>query len=191
LLKRGFKAQCERRTIEVRKQLELTERDPLKALTLAKHLNVDVKSALEIPGVSDQDIKQLVNVDPEGWSAFTIKIKEQHLIVFNPSQSPGRLNSVIMHELSHITLGHELAGGHTTEQGLFFANHYNQDQEHEADWLGSALLLPRPALMHIRKSNWSNNAACDYYQTSLDMLVYRFRVTGVDAQLHNSQKKKI
>lgn len=189
MFKRGFKAQCERRAIEIRKQLNIAEHAPLDSFVFARHLNVIIKSASDIPGVSRQDINQLTVTDPDSWSAFTIKIGDNHLIVYNPAQSKPRINSVAMHELAHITLGHDLADGHTTEHGFFAPSHYNQDQEDEADWLGSAFLLPRPALLLIRENSWDNRTAANHYNVSIEMLIWRFRMTGVDIQLQHSKRK--
>jgi len=65
----------------------------------------------------------------------------------------------------------------------------NQDQEDEADWLGSALLLPRPALFHIRQCRWDDERASDHFSVSGDMLRWRFRMTGVDQQLQNYARR--
>ena len=187
MFKRGFKAQSERRAIEVRKQLELAEHDPLDSFNFARHLQVRVRSAADIPGISKQDLKAAL--DSGGWSAFTLKIDAHHMVVYDHTQSKPRINSVIMHELAHITLGHSLANGHTISDGSFAPSHFNQDQEDEADWLGSALLLPRPALLQIRQNGWSNDQASDHYLVSKEMLTWRFRMTGVDIQISHSKKK--
>ncbi len=57
---------------------------------------------------------------------------------------------VLMHELSHIMLGHELATASRTADGHFLNGNYDEAQEREADWLGGTLLLPRPALLWMR-----------------------------------------
>ena len=62
-----------------------------------------------------------------------------------------------MHELSHIILGHELASAMFTESGDFVPSTYDQDQEDEAGWLGGTLLLPRPALVWMRRQRMSDD----------------------------------
>ena len=117
------------------------------------------------------------------WSAFTMRVGTEHLVVFNSAQSPPRINSVLMHELAHITLGHELHDAQVSDDGHLIPSNYNQDQEDEADWLGGTLLLPRPALLKIRWQNLTDVQAMELYQASEDMLKWRFRMTGVDYQL--------
>lgn len=187
-MRKGFKAQCERKVVEVRKQLGLEEHAPLDARVYAKHLQVHIQSASDVPGVSKQTLKLLTSDETE-WSAFTLKVGGNYLIVYNPAESKPRINSVIMHELSHISLGHNLADGHTTHDGMFTPSHYEQEEEEEADWLGGALLLPRPALLWIRGNEWDDRTASIHYNVSIDMLVWRFRMTGVDIQLQHSKRK--
>lgn len=187
MFKRGFKAQCERRSVELRKQLNLSPIAPLNANNLANHLSVTVKNASKIPGVSKKDLQQLTEVDSDSWSAFTMQQGIHYLVIFNPSQSLPRINSVVMHELSHILLGHELARATTTDDGYLTPSHYDQNQEDEADWLGGTLLLPRPALMAIRSKNMKKQEASEFYNVSKDMLSWRIRMTGVDYQLRRSR----
>lgn len=180
-MKRGFKAQSERRSVEMRKHLGLDEHAPLNAFDLATYLQIRVRSAAEIPGVSKDVLRDALSA--EAWSAFTLKIGSHYMVVYDHNQSKPRINSVLMHELAHITLGHSVAKGHKLSDGSFVPSHFDQEQEDEADWLGGALLLPRPALIHIRNSGWCNQTAGNHYMVSNEMLTYRFRMTGVDIQL--------
>ena len=124
-------------------------------------------------GLPTRDLKQLIQVDERSWSAFTLRIRTRHLILYNSSQSPPRINSVVMHELAHITLGHELHSASLSEDGHLVPSNYNQDQEDEADWLGGTLLLPRPALLRIRLDQLAEADALIRYQVSEDMLRQR------------------
>jgi Zn-dependent peptidase ImmA (M78 family) len=108
------------------------------------------------------------------------------LVVYNPTQASARINSVVMHELAHIMLGHDLADGHVTDDGYFLNGNYDGDQEQEADWLGGTLLLPRPALLWIRSKGMTDAAASTHYGVSLQMLKWRIRMTGVDYQLRGT-----
>ena len=182
-MKRGFKSQCEKRSLNIRAQLGLGPTDPLIAKNLATHLDVTIWAADEITGLSLEDIQQLTKTDPDSWSAFTSRIGHKNLIVFNPSQSMPRRNSVIMHELSHIILGHKLADVLTTADGQIVPSHYDQEQEDEADWLAGTLLLPRTALLNVLKSGMDENKICHKYLVSMQMLNWRTRMTGVKYQL--------
>lgn len=186
-MKRGFKSQSEKRAIEVRRTFGLADIDPLQAQDVAHKLGVRVWSPSDIAGLSAEDLAHLVHGDPDGWSAFTLRIDRKFLVVYNPAQTPPRVNSVVMHELAHIMLGHELAEAGVTDDGHLIPSHYNQEQEDEADWLGSTLLLPRPALLWIRSQRMTNDRASLHFNVSGQMLQWRFRMTGVDAQLYRSR----
>ena len=188
--RRGFKAQSERKAVEVRKTLNFDDISPLSATILAEHLGVLIWSVNNVPGVDASDLHHLLVIEPDGLSAFTLRIGERYLVVFNPSQSDKRVNSVIMHELAHIMLGHRLASAGTSEDGHLLPSNYDQDQEAEADWLGGTLLLPRPALLWMRKQGMTAPEATEHFQVSTDMLNWRIRMTGVDHQLKHSWKKR-
>jgi Zn-dependent peptidase ImmA (M78 family) len=64
---------------------------------------------------------------------------------------------------------------------------YNEDQEQEADWLAGCLLLPRDALLTIRRRRLSDEEACAQYGVSSPMLRFRFNITGVDVQLKRAR----
>lgn len=187
--RRGFKSQCERRSVEVRRNFGLEPVSPLSAHDYAKHLGVTVWTEQDIDGVPDQHLHQLTIADGDSWSAFTIRVGDLHLVVINSTQSSARINSVLMHEVSHISLGHELTSGALTEDGHFVPVTYNEDQEAEADWLAGTLLLPRPALLHIRRVGLTDEQAKAQFLVSQAMLNWRFRMTGVDYQLANSRRR--
>lgn len=186
---RGFKSLCERRSVEIRTDLSLSKIDPLDAIELAQHMGVKVWSTSDIKGLSPTDTASLTRDDADCWSALTMRIDTHYLVVFKAGQSAPRTNSVIMHELSHIILGHELADACVLGDGSLVARNYDQDQENEADWLGGTLLLPRPALLEIRRKRMSDSDARLKYQVSQQMLAWRFRMTGVDRQIANAWRK--
>lgn len=181
--RRGFKSQCERRSVEFRKRLGLSQDSALSAKRLALELGVTVWSADQVSGIGSDMMDVLTDESDQSWSALTMRIGPDHLVVFKPVTSEGRRNSVIMHELSHIILGHKLAAACILDDGSLVPGNFDQDQEDEADWLAGTLLLPRPALMSIRRRRLSDDAACEEHLVSQDMLKWRFRMTGVDYQL--------
>ena len=182
--RRGFKSQCERRAVEYRRQLGLPNIDPLSAEVLARHLGVTVWSTDDITQLSANDIQVLNDEQDDSWSALTMRVGTSNLVLFKPVSSSGRRNNVIMHELSHIILGHELAEACILEDGSLVPGNFNQDQEDEADWLAGTLLLPRPALMAIQSRRKPQHVACEHYQVSTEMLTWRTRMTGVAYQMN-------
>lgn len=188
-MRRGFKSQCERKSAEIRKSLGLSSDDPLDANAYAKFLNISVWTEQEIEGVSIADIKQLNVDDSESWSAFTLRVENHYLVVVNSSQSTPRINSVLMHELSHINLGHDLTSAGLTEEGYFIPTTYDETDEEEADWLAGTLLLPRPALLKARRLRLTDQQIQDHFNVSQQMLTWRFRMTGVDYQMANARRR--
>lgn len=185
MLRRGFKSQCERRAVEVRKDFNLLPADPMSAIGYATAAGITVWSERDIEELPQADRDQLTIDDPDSWSAFVIRINHKHLVLFNSTQPQARVNSVVMHELSHILLGHKLTSAGISEDGHLLPTVYDQDQEDEANWLAGTLLLPRPALLKIRYDRMTDDAAMENYGVSREMLTWRLRMTGVDFQLGN------
>jgi Zn-dependent peptidase ImmA (M78 family) len=94
-----------------------------------------------------------------------------------------------MHELAHIILGHELAVAVFTDAEDFAPSTYNQDQEDEAAWLGATLLLPRPALLWMRRRGLTDDDAATHFSVSLELLRWRIRMTGIDYQLGHGVRR--
>ena len=115
--RRGFKSQCERRAAEFRKQFGLSDQGALSADRLAKELRVTVWSTSEVAGLTPTVLSVLNDKTDQSWSALTMRLGASHLVVFKPVSSNGRRNNVIMHELAHIILGHELATACILEDG--------------------------------------------------------------------------
>jgi len=59
---------------------------------------------------------------------------------------------------------------------------YDKLQEEEADWLSGCLLLPREALISIKKRNLDLTHAASLFGVSQRMLTYRLATTGVNRQ---------
>jgi Zn-dependent peptidase ImmA (M78 family) len=157
--------------------------DPLPAADVANHYNVTVWNPHQITGITEGDIQHLLGPGREEWSGFTLRIGARHLVVLNSAQSSRRQNSVLMHELAHIILGHELASAMLSDGGHFVPSTYDQDQEDEAAWLGATLLLPRPALLWMRRRGLLDDDAATHFGVSPDLLRWRVRMTGIDYQL--------
>lgn len=181
--KRGFKSQCERRSVEFRKRFGLGDHEALSADRLAKELRVTVWVTTDVTGLATGTLHVLNDGADLSWSALTMRLGPNHLVVHKPAASIGRRNNVIMHELAHIILGHELAEACLLEDGSLVPGNFDQLQENEADWFAGALLLPRSALMSIRRRQLSDDDACKEHLVSSEMLKWRFRMTGVDYQL--------
>jgi len=191
MFKRGFKTWCENVAIQQRRELGLQSVDPLEPWRLAEHLEVQVWTPEQIPALDPSSLRRLVKEDPDGWSAVTIHLDSKDLIILNSAHRGGRPASDLAHELSHIIIDHKPSRVDITEDGLLMLNTYNKDQEDEANWLTGCLLLPRDAVMLIRRQNMHSQSAARRYGVSLEMLRYRLNVTGVNFQLSRMKTKPL
>ncbi|OLD81457.1 MAG: hypothetical protein AUI33_00995 [Ignavibacteria bacterium 13_1_40CM_2_61_4] len=96
-----------------------------------------------------------------------------------------------MHELGHILLGHEAARVDVAEDGSLVLFTYDKDQEDEANWLAACLLLPRAALLLIRKEGGDLRESAKEYGVSQVMLQYRLNVTGVEYQARRTTRRAV
>lgn len=182
MFNRGFKTSCENIARQQRQFLRLAPADPLNPWELAKHLGIQVHTVLEVPGLSTTCTKTLLHDDADSWSAVTVTANDKSVIILNSSHAQTRLASDLVHELAHILLGHKAARIDITEDGSLMLSTYSRQQEDEANWLAGCLLLPREALVLIRRQRLDLINAARKYGTSMDMLKYRINVTGVDYQ---------
>ena len=185
MFERGFKAWCEKYSIEKRLELGLQADDPLDAFNLAKHLGVKVWTPRDVPGLSEESLGVLLRYDgttASCWSAVTIVVDHRILVILNSSHTPGRQSSDLTHELAHHIRGHKAQEASVAADGLMMLKSYDKIYEEEADWLSSSLLLPREALVSIKRRGLDLTQAAEDYGVSLKMLNYRLSMTGVNRQ---------
>ena len=187
---RGFKKWCENAALQQRRLLGLRPTDALDPRALARHLGIAVWSPADVPGLDAESLRILVHEDRDAWSAVTIRVGVQHVIVLNSSHSGGRPASDLAHELSHLLIGHVPARVDITEDGFLMLNTFDRNQEDEAAWLAGCLLLPREVLMMIRRQRLELRAAVQRYGVSQDMLGYRLRMTGVDTEFARARTRR-
>jgi Zn-dependent peptidase ImmA (M78 family) len=186
---RGFKAWCERTSAQERRALGVNDFAPLDAFELAKRLGVLVMTATEIPDLDAESLRVLTKEDPDSWSAVTIAAEQQTLIVLNPAHKEGRESSNIAHELAHIIIGHQPTRVDVSEDGFLMLSGFDKKQEEEAKWLAGCLLLPREALIYVKRQRFSDDAIQQQYRVSLPMLAYRMQVSGVNEQFKRLKQK--
>jgi hypothetical protein len=188
-LRYGFKASAERTSKEIRAELHLAPQDVLCPWELAGHLGIIVLNFSELP-IPANDVHQLTQVDPSSWSGLTIKAHGLSAVILNPTHAKPRQRNDLMHEVSHIHLGHVPHRVDTGPGGLLLVSDFSKEQEEEADWLAAALLLPREALLMCRRAGHSVAQICGKYGISRPLCEWRLRMTGVDQQLRSSKAKR-
>jgi Zn-dependent peptidase ImmA (M78 family) len=185
LFERGFKTWCEKYSADKRKALGLSVDAPLDARALAQHLGIRVWTPAEVSGLSKASCNVLLQNDgasPSCWSAVTVLAAGKILVILNSSHSAARQASDLTHELAHRIRGHQAHEVEVTEAGLMMLSSYDKAQEEEADWLSGCLLLPREALIGIKRRGLEDAVAAAEYGVSTRMLGYRLARTGVNRQ---------
>ena len=151
----------------------------------ADELGVLVLGADELE-LSPSCSKQLLVQDKGSWSGMTLKEDGLVLIVLNTAHASARQCSTLMHELAHHVLDHIPVEVSVAPSGLLLLSDYSSEQEEEADWLMGALLLPRCALIERRRLGASPEQIKDEFGVSIELCVWRLRMTGVEAQVRRS-----
>ena len=181
-MRRGFKAETERRAEAARKGLGLAPTAKLCPWIYADCLGAYVLGAdeLDLPPVH---AKQLLDRDPDSWSGMTLAEDGIFLVVLNSSQSRRRQAATLMHEIAHHILEHVPASVQVSASGLVLLSDYSDDQEEEADWLGGALLLPQVALLQHRSLGSTPSEIAQHFGVSEDLAQWRCRMTGVERRM--------
>lgn len=187
MFRRGFKTWAERTSLRVRQKLKLPPNSPLDPFQLAELLGVPVMTPNDLVDLGDDVRRRLVNDHRDCWSAITVTDGRGHLIVTNPAHARTRLHSNLAHEIAHIILGHEPSMMFMSPSSGMALRTHNEEQEEEANWLAGCLLLPREALIVVRRRGISEQDACSQYGVSAAMLRFRFNVTGVDVQMRRTR----
>jgi Zn-dependent peptidase ImmA (M78 family) len=188
-LQHGFKARAERISADVRNQLGLKLIAPLCPWALAKHLGIIVLKPEDL-SLSTHDVHQLTVVDPDAWSAMTVREAGLTGVVVNPTHPKARQRNSLMHEIAHIYLRHVGHRVDISEQGLLLVSDFSPDQEEEADWLAGALLIPREALLAERSAGATPDQICVQYGVSKELCNWRLRMTGIEAQIQNRRRRR-
>ena len=180
-MERGFRSRCEEMSHSLRAEIGLGATAALPPDPLASYLGVAVWSVTML-GLDENDLSQLIDKDPDSWSAITVSASGHEAIIVNPNHRGGRYSSDVMHELAHLLLGHQPSTMFFAANGDMALRGYDQLAEEEANWLAAALLLPREALVSTRRRRLTAQQICEHYGVSREMLRFRTNVTGVARQ---------
>ncbi len=182
-MRRGFKAEAERRAAAARQNLGLDPIAPIDPWAYAAFRKVTV-FAFETLNIPSESVVQLTAEDPDSWSAMTLaSANGKHGIVLNPTHAATRQRNDLMHELAHIDLCHPPSRVEVSATGLLLLSDYSEEQEQEADWLAASMLAPRDGLVRWRSKGIETAQIAEHYGVSLALLEWRLRTTGIDAQL--------
>jgi Zn-dependent peptidase ImmA (M78 family) len=188
MFRRGFKTSSEETSQKIRRKLQIAPHAPIDPAAIAELLSIPVlkpEQLTELPG----DVRsRLLQSHSDTWSAITVSDGNMHLIVLNPMHAATRSNSSLAHEIAHVILGHEPSMMFVTPKSGVALRTHNKEQEDEANWLAGCILLPRDALLHIRRLGLPDVQVCMEYGVSPAMLRFRINSTGVDVQVRRARK---
>jgi Zn-dependent peptidase ImmA (M78 family) len=169
-----------------RQELSISPLDPLDPVRYAEHVGVHILTFDEL-SLPAKARRQLLEIDNASWSGMTIRESGLVGVLVNPTHSPERQASTMMHELSHVVLKHVPIRVDVSPAGILLVSEYSEDDEDEADWLSGALLLPRDALKHYREKGWPPAKIAAHFGVSSQMYEWRIRMTGVEIQMRRAR----
>lgn len=185
--RRGFKSEAEALALEVRADLSLQPIDPLDPRALADFLAIRVLGLDDLRELvrDEASVRHFLDVAPSDLSALTVYAGPARLIVVNPRHSSRRKASSIAHELAHVLLEHE-PSPNALSRGC---RTWHNVSEEEADWAAGALLVPRPAALHIARSGTADTPAASRYGVSVELMRWRLNQTGARLQARRESQR--
>jgi len=188
-LRRGFKAEAERISLELRAELGLAPADRLDPRDLARHLGIPVVPLRDLKDeVAGARLKLLLSQDSP-LSALTVCAGTRRLIVYNQRHPPGRRASSLAHELAHVILEHP-AGPVLDPTGHRL---WDPEREAEADWQAGALLVPREGVLAWLRREKSPDGGETHFGVSRALFLWRLHQTGAARQfaaLFRAQRRR-
>ncbi len=182
-MRRGFKAEAERLSLDFRSRLGLRNYEALPARSLASHLGISVLTPHIIPNIT-QEIVSLVCANPDGaFSAVTILVASRRIVIHNPNHSPARQESDLMHEISHVVCAHKYEDASLSMSQAFSLRIYNPEHEDEAKYLGGCLQAPREALIRHMARGTTIEQMASMLGASENLVRFRVNCTGIMRQM--------
>lgn len=166
---RGFKARANRIALDVRKQIGLTQIDPIDPVAVCAFYGVEL---LSMSGLSC-DCSAFKGSGQGCFSAMTVPCGIRTAIVHNDTHHPLRQRSNICHELAHLFLGHQ----HVAPLNEDGERAHDSGIEAEANFLGGSLLMPNEAARYVVSHGLASRAQL-IYGVSRPMLEFRLRMSG-------------
>jgi transcriptional regulator with XRE-family HTH domain len=163
----------------IRADLDLDVDDPLDPFALSLR-GVAKALASEIEGMSDSAKQHLLGEGAREWDATTIPLKDEQadwLIVLNNEHAQARQRATLMEEYCHVLLGHEMSHL-SAREGVAFRD-YLRGQEHQAYYVGAALLVPEDALRKRLRKRESAAKIASHFGVSAELVEFRIKRLGL------------
>ena len=186
-MRRGFKAECERRAEAIRRQVGSPLDGPLDLDALAAHLGVTVWGPEDVPNLPSEALTQLVRTDGDSWSAVTMHVGSDRLTIVNSAHARTRRRSSLAHEFAHLMLDHKPDRVDVSKRGHLLLSSFERDNEDEATWLSGALLVPREGLRRAFRRTEDVGLLAEQFEVSVQLLQWRLDTTGVAVQARRAK----
>lgn len=173
-LRRGFKTEAEEYAKEFREELGLEEDAPLCPRRLAEHLAIPIYPLSHFRSSLPEAVACLHGKERSAFSAATVFNGSRRAILYNDANTPGRQANDISHELAHGVLQHP-PGPPLSDSGC---RNFDPVLEHEAEFLGATLLVPKPAALRIAWRGMSLAQAAEEYGVSESVIRMQLNLTG-------------
>lgn len=181
------KASLHRLAVDVRNELGLKDDQPFDPHAWAELWGIPFV-ALDEVGASTDATQRFLSDAPELWSAALIEDGAGHVVVFNPAHSLTRVRSNLAHEAAHFVAEHEMSPGWM--DGKSGCGGTGRGQENDAAELSGALLIPvKSARQHAMRGVDPGWVAARY-RVSLEMAVWRMRVSGGAIIAQRARKRR-
>jgi Zn-dependent peptidase ImmA (M78 family) len=186
-LRRGFRKEAEEYAEDFRRELNLAPHDPLSPLALAELLGVPVFALSTHPTIEPQVKAYYRGAGQSEFSATSLPLGSYRQILHNDYQHANRQNSNVMHELSHIILGHPPKPPLLGDS----CRNFDPVAEEEANQLGFTLLIPKPAALYAFERFRVRADAAEYYGVSVSLLNHRIQITDVRGWSANRTRRGV
>lgn len=172
--RRGFKTDSTALVAEVRSEVRVKALLPLDPILVAREYGVPVATPADL-GWGRVAL-------PEEFSAMTVFRGARRIIVMNGKHPLTRQRNSLAHELAHLLLEHQPV--RHFENG---ARMWDPTMEHEADWLGGELLIPRQAALAICRADEHVEDAAARFGVSVALMTMRLNASGARKQVERER----
>jgi len=187
-MQRGFAAGADRLATAVRLELGLGPHDRLDTRGLAVEYGITVVPITDLvsEGADPASVRQLTVVDDGCFSAGTVMVDTNRLIIFNPAHSSGRLANSLTHEIAHLLLEHNAGPG----IGPGGCRVWDQNLEDEADLLAGILLVPRDAALTCARAGLPHEIGAARFGVSSPLMKWRTDHSGASRRSTAEARKR-
>lgn len=172
--RRGFKTEANEIARDIREELGLRRIDPLDPWRLADYLAIPIIPLSHFVRDAPNALKLFMGIEEGAFSAVTVFHGPARVVVHNDAHARVRQASNLAHEISHALLHHPPAPAFDN----LGCRNWEEEREHEANWLAGALLISEEAALLIVREKLTLEEAAERYGVSQKMVQFRLNVTG-------------